>query len=102
MKVIKSNNYRDYLPLKLGQVVATPGALEAMEQADSTPMPYLVRHAMGDWGDIDQDDWQLNNDSLVDGERILSCYKLRDNQTTIWIITERDRSVTTILLPSEY
>lgn len=96
------DNYRDFLPLELGQVVATPGALEALDEADSTLMPYLIRHAAGDWGDVPAEDAVANNEALIHGSRILSAYTLRDGQTKIWIITEWDRSVTTILLPSEY
>ncbi len=99
--MVKSGNPRDYLPLQLGQVVATPGALEALGKVNATPMTYLVRHAAGDWGIVCDEDKLANNDALIDGGRILSSYELRDS-TKIWIITEWDRSVTTILLPSEY
>lgn len=98
--MIKSADYRDYLPLRLGQVVATPGALELLSKADATPLPFLIRHSMGDWGTVPQEDAELNNQALVDGGRILSSYNVGDDR--IWIITEWDRSVTTILLPSEY
>lgn len=94
--------FRHYLPLTLGKVVATSGALAALAEADSRPMPYLVRHSSGDWGDVCDEDKELNNQSLIDGTRILSAYTLRDGETKIWVITEADRSVTTILLPSEY
>ena len=85
----------------LGRTVATPGALVALVRARETPLPYLVRHAAGDWGDLDQDDRAENECALKDGCRILSAYRLADH-TRIWIITEADRSVTTILLPDEY
>jgi hypothetical protein len=85
----------------LGNIVSTPGALEAIERAGDTPLPYLARHAKGDWGDLDQDDKAENESALKEGFRILSAYRLTDD-TRIWIITEADRSVTTILLPEEY
>lgn len=95
-------DFRAYLPLRLGRVVATPGALEALREADSTALPYLVRHASGDWGDVPAEDARANNEALVSGARVISGYTLRDGVTRIWVITEADRSVTTILLPSEY
>jgi hypothetical protein len=85
----------------LGRTVATPGALEALARAGETPLPYLVRHATGDWGYLDQNDKVENESAVKDGHRILSAYRLADH-TRIWIITEADRSVTTILLPEEY
>ena len=84
-----------------GQVVATPGALQALQENNDTPLPYLLRHAQGDWGEVDADDWKENDFSLTNGYRLLSAYMLTDG-TRIWIITEADRSATTILLPSEY
>ena len=88
-------------PLCLGQLVATPGALAAMTAAGNNAAEFLARHRSGDWGEVPADDWQANNDARVAGDRILSAYRLKD-QTRIWIITEADRSVTTILLPDEY
>jgi hypothetical protein len=85
----------------LGRTVATPGALEAFTSAGETPFPYLARHAAGDWGELDQDDKAENELAVKDGLRILSAYRLPDD-TRIWVITEADRSVTTILLPEEY
>jgi hypothetical protein len=85
----------------LGSTVATPGAIEALARAGETPLPYLVRHSAGDWGDLDQHDKAENESALKDGVRILSAYLLADG-TRIWVITEADRSVTTILLPEEY
>ena len=92
---------------KLGQVVATPGAIEAMERAKQTPWSLLSRHIAGDWGDLSEDDRQLNNEALKDGSRILSAYILNDGTTKIWIITEAEddhgnRAATTLLLPDEY
>jgi len=85
----------------LGQIVATPAALNALEKAGQNGAEFLDRHAMGDWGDMCDDDRKANDEALIIGERLLSAYKLKD-ETKIWIITERDRSVTTILLPGDY
>ncbi len=85
----------------MGQIVTTPGALEAMQKAGHTPDEFLRRHVSGDWGDICEEDQQENQYALEDGLRLLSAYKLSDG-TKIWIITEWNRSVTTILLPEEY
>lgn len=86
---------------QLGQLVATPGALAAFSEAGETPLPYIARHSQGDWGELDQEDVQENQYSLENGFRLLSAYRLRDG-SKIWIITEADRSATTVLLPSEY
>jgi len=85
----------------LGRMVATPGALEALERSGETPLAFLCRHVAGDWGDVDEHDRAENELSVREGFRLLSAYKLLDG-TKIWIITEADRSSTTILLPSEY
>jgi hypothetical protein len=85
----------------LGQVVATPGALRALEEAGESPFAYLERHITGDWGDLVEEDQRENELALRRGFRLLSAYRLSD-ETKIWIITEHDRSATTLLLPSEY
>jgi len=85
----------------LGRIVATPGALIALAEAGQTPQEFIRRHEMGDWGDLDEEDRRENERSLEDGCRLLSAYHVRDG-TKIWIITEADRSATTLLLPSEY
>jgi len=85
----------------LGRVVATPGALAALEEAPQSPLEFLARHASGDWGEIDEHDRQENEFSLAHGFRLLSVYTLSTG-ARIWIITEADRSITTLLLPSEY
>jgi hypothetical protein len=85
----------------LGQVVATPGAVEALEQNRQSPTTFLRRHIRGDWGELDEHDQAENEFSLGNSLRLLSAYTLKD-RTRIWIITEADRSVTTILLPEEY
>ncbi len=87
--------------LELGEVVATPGALEALAEADQRPLEFLDRHLNGDWGEISTEDWEQNDLSLREGSRVLSAYTLKTS-VKIWIITEADRSVTTILLPDDY
>ncbi len=85
----------------LGQVVATPGALEALESAGQLPTEFLSRHAACDWGEVDDEDKQSNDDALKTGARLLSAYRTSLDER-LWIITEADRSSTCILLPSEY
>ena len=85
----------------LGRIVATPGALRALEQTGETPSLFLKRHVTGDWGEVDEEDCRENEFSVVQGCRLLSAYTL-SNGTKLWIITEADRSATTLLLPSEY
>jgi hypothetical protein len=85
----------------LGQTVATRGALAACNAADQAPLEFFLRHVSGDWGDTDAADQQSNEEAIKDGDRILSVYSLRDG-TRIYVITEADRSATTILLPEEY
>jgi hypothetical protein len=86
----------------LGQIVATPAALEALEEAGQTPGEFIARHVRGDWGDeLCDEDKELNDLSLKDGSRLLSAYKLK-NGTKLWVITEADRSSTCALLPSDY
>jgi hypothetical protein len=85
----------------LGQLLATPGALAAFARTSDDPVDYLVRHVSRDWGTVDAEDWRANDQALIDGTRLLSAYTLHDG-SKIWIITEADRSVTTILLPEEY
>lgn len=86
---------------RMGMLYATPGALDALETADESSSVFLNRHATGDWGEVSADDGQANEFALENGLRIFSVYRLGDG-TKIWIITEADRGVTTILLPSEY
>jgi hypothetical protein len=91
----------------LGQVVATPGALEALNDSGQSPSDFLSRHARGDWGEeLCDEDRNLNDQALVDGSRILSVYRTSKN-AKVWIITEAandngQRAATTILLPDEY
>lgn len=85
----------------LGQVVATPGALEALAEAGQEAVDFVDRHACGNWGVVPAEDWILNDAALQRGLRVLSSYRLASGQK-LWIITEADRSTTTLLLPSEY
>lgn len=99
-------NRPNIIPVQLGQVVATPGAVDALVDAGIEASTLLRRHQSGDWGDLCEDDARLNDQALSNGSRLFSSYKLA-NQTSIWIITEAQddegrRSVTSLLLPSEY
>jgi hypothetical protein len=87
-------------PLPLGRVVATPGALKLLMEAGGHPFDLLARHTTGDWGDLCAFDRRQNQIALRDGYRVLSSYEILAGR--VWIITEDDRSVTTILLPEEY
>ena len=89
--------------VKLGQVVMTQGVSILCEEQPFLPLALLARHKGGDWGDTCDEDWDTNNWSLLNGERIVSVYKNAcGTGETVWVITERDRSSTTLLLPSEY
>jgi hypothetical protein len=84
-----------------GQLVATPGALAALEASGESLLGYLTRHLSGDWGDVNAEDAHENELSLERGWRLLSAYTLKSG-TKIWVITEADRSSTYLLLPEEY
>ena len=83
-----------------GQIVATPGALEAFEASGESPLAFLQRHLAGDWGELSPEDIRENEFSLQHGWRLLSAYRLSTG-VKVWVITEADRSVTTLLLPDE-
>jgi hypothetical protein len=85
----------------LGRTLATPGALRVIEASGESPADFLRRHANCDWGIVDQHDWEANNAALVNGGRLLSAYRTASGEK-LWIITEADRSATTILRPDEY
>ena len=103
----------------IGKLYATPGALSALvsardfgkpysvqraneaEDRMSLVLPYVRRHAWGDWGDVSAEDAQANERALQDGSRLFSAYALGTGER-LWIITEADRSSTTVLLPDEY
>jgi hypothetical protein len=87
-------------PLPLGRVVATLGALNLLLEIGEDPFDFLARHATGDWGELCAFDRRQNEIALREGCRLLSSYPV--GRECIWVITEADRSVTTILLPEEY
>ena len=82
----------------LGQLVATPAALASLVAAGVSPWSLLARHAQGDWGDLGEEDRQLNVLALIQGSRLLSAYTLPD-KTRVWVVTEADRSATSLILP---
>ena len=86
---------------ELGQIVATPGALTALQQAGQEAGDFLRRHVACDWGDLSDEDQNENDYSLENGFRLLSSYRTNAGDK-LWIITEADRSATTLLLPEEY
>lgn len=89
------------LLFNLGRLIATPGAIEALAVAGQMPDIFLLRHQTGDWGELSQEDKDTNDRAVLAGDRILSAYftVLGDK---LWVITEGDRSMTTILRPYEY
>ena len=95
-----------------GDIVATPTALDTLahmsrlveRKPEQIAATMLERHLTGDWGDVDPEDKDANEFALEEGLRIMSVYHLGDSQNpvTFWLITEADRSVTTLLLPEDY
>lgn len=85
----------------LGNLYLTPGAQAAIEEADQTFFTFVNRHQAGDWGDVPPEDAKENEFSVENDLRILSSYRTNRNEK-LWVITEADRSATTVLLPSEY
>jgi hypothetical protein len=92
---------RETFRFDFGRLVATPGALAAIAESGQCPTDFLSRHLRCDWGDVSKDDAALNDAAVDSGERLLSAYTTLKAQR-LWIITEADRSATTILLPDEY
>jgi hypothetical protein len=86
---------------ELGQVVATPGALDTLREAGIDPRVLLTRHVTGDWGELPEEDLAANREALQQDLRLLSNYPLETGER-VWIITEWDRSYTTLLRPDEY
>lgn len=86
----------------LGLVLITPGAVDALLEEAASPAPLLARHKHGDWGELDEFDRGQNDYAVYSDAKILSAYTLPNTRKLIWIITEADRSATTVLLPSEY
>jgi hypothetical protein len=103
-----ANRYEDYLLVKgllmkkfeLGGLSVTPGAWRKMQQVEVDVIELLGRHQGGDWSEMDIADAEENEYSVKNGLRILSSYTYKG--VKFWVITEADRSLTTILLPSEY
>lgn len=85
---------------KLGRILATPAAVEAVDRASISIVDLLIRHLRGDWGDLSESDRQQNELALIAGGRLLSSYPIA--AARLWIVTEADRSSTTLLLPDEY
>lgn len=91
------------MKFQLGQTVMTAGVSDFCAENNISGVQVsmlLMRHQSGDWGDVCKEDWKTNDRALKNGDRILSSYKLGNEN--VWVITEWDRSVTTILFPSEY
>ena len=86
---------------RAGQLVMTAGVTDLVQRGELNPVPYLQRHLDGDWGDLCDDDRRSNDAALKNGDRLLSSYRITPD-LKLWIITEWDRSVTTLLLPEEY
>jgi len=96
-----ANQAKPMQPLfALGRTFATPGALVVMQGIGVSPLALLSRHQRGDWGDLDSEDKKRNQEALTLGSRIFSAYQF--DTVRFWVITEADRSTTTILLPEEY
>ncbi len=90
----------------IGKTLATPAALQALEQSGQSPAFFLDRHIQGDWGEVNDEDKRANDDALISGERLLSAYRTLKGQK-LWVITEAtddegNRAATTILTPDEY
>lgn len=85
---------------KCGQLVATPAFTKKVDPQYG--MAALVQHLQGKWGTVDREDYETNNRALQNGGRLVSAYPLPDEAGDFWIITEGDRSITTMLLPSDY
>ena len=83
-----------------GKIVATPAALDVLDQAGISYASLLDRHFAGDWGNLVDEDKEENSFSIKNGFRILSSYDTTAG--TLWIITEADRSTTTLLRPEDY
>ncbi|AXV85778.1 plasmid related protein [Ralstonia solanacearum] len=81
--------------------MATPAAVAVLSAADVSIFKLLNRHARGDWGDLSDEDRQQNDQATTTGQRVLSSYLVGNGQK-VWIITEWDRSLTTVLLPDDY
>ena len=90
-----------HVKFPLGQIVATPGALEALQRAGQSPLEFLARHVRADWGEVCEEDRRENDLALQQGFRLLSVYTTKAGER-LWLITEADRNLTTLLLPADY
>jgi hypothetical protein len=97
--ILSSMQHR--IKFQLGRLVATPGALEALEESSQSALDFVQRHQAGDWGQCDKEDAEANDVALTSGGRIFSVYKTLKG-VKLWVITEADRSSTCVLLPSDY
>lgn len=88
------------LPIPLGQVVATPDSLNLLQRANLNSFQMWLRHRSGDWGNVQPEDASANEAAAIHGNRVISSYEVAGER--LWIITEADRSFTTLLLPQEY
>jgi hypothetical protein len=84
----------------MGRIVATPAALKLLDSAQSSGLEYVLRHVTGDFGMVCAEDEETNRRAIAQGHRILSVYDVASEK--LWIITEADRSVTTLLTPDDY
>ena len=105
MEVTKMKT-KEEVRVQLGQIVATPGALEAFERNNTNGFGFIQRHSIGDWGEVCAEDEEANCLAVESGARLLSAYSLADS-TKLWIITDAEddkgkRQATTLLLPEEY
>lgn len=100
--IIATNGEAREVLFSIGQLSATPAALDLLDRSGTNSAALLNRHRTGDWGEIGREDWCANRDAITNGTRILSVYKLGAQKEPIWLITEADRSATTLLLPEEY
>ena len=87
-------------PLAIGRVVVTSGVAGGLSAVDIVTA--IRRHSVGDWGELGEHDWEANTDALEHGGRILSAYTAETSGERFWVITEADRSITTVLFPDEY
>jgi hypothetical protein len=84
-----------------GKIVATPAALALLLAEGTSPLTVLMRHLTGDWGNLDAEDAAANERALSDGSRLFSSYRLPSGEK-VWVITEANRSATTVLMPEDY
>jgi hypothetical protein len=101
-RMIATNNTSSGSKFPLGRIVATPAALAELAKTGDSAHELLTRHVTGDYGAVCKEDWKANDNAIAHGERVFSAYMLKDGQTKLWVITEADRSSTTLLTPDEY